>query len=307
MPADLVVTGCLFAAVVAAAGCALALGGAALPITPQGLADSDAYMKQRKFDVLMDANKPAEPAVFGRVKRVYVTGSGPRVIVLHEIPGLREGDVKLGSALGEFFEVYMPLMFGVAGQDDTGLGKRQSCKADLFRCSDRNTRHQITPDLQAMTDRICGSTPCGIVGMCLTGSFPLYLIQPTNEVVAMVIAQPTLPFIHFPPFTALDISEEDTAAAMKLAVDRKASIYMVRYRRDWISGHAAFNKLLDRIAPSKDKLAFFDSKEVEVSGHNHSTLVHNPDHPEVAKEQLQLVVKALNAGLRRPPARPRMN
>ena len=85
---------------------------------------------------------------------------------------------------------------------------------------------------------------------------------------------------------------------MRAAEPRKASIYMVRYRHDWISGHGGFNKLRDRIAPSKGELTFFDVKELDGSGH--STLVHDEKRPDVATEQVAALVRALNARLRRP-------
>ena len=281
-----------------AAGCALVLGsGTAPPISADGYRESDAVMARSGFRVMPGRSGTAEPATFGRIQRVYVKGSGPRVVVLHELPGLRKGDIDVAAALSERFEVYVPLMFGVAGQDDAGLGKKQACKTGLFKCNDRDTRHPITTDLLEMANQVCGSIECGVVGMCLTGTFPLYLM-PSKGVVALVLAQPTLPLIwHIWPFAGLDISEQDTTAAMKQAAERAASIYLVRYRRDLISGRSAFKRLVKRIEPWKDKLTFFAATEVDARGH--STLVHDSDHPEVAKEQLQAVVKALNARLRR--------
>src|SRR5262245_38512932 len=260
---------------------------------------SDQYMARSGFRVMPDPADPSRAAAFGRVPRVYVKGSGPRVIVLHELPGLRDGDIELGAALGDpskgGFEVFMPLMFGDAGQNDTGLGKKQACKSGLFKCNERNTRHPIAADLVSMANQICAGADCGVIGMCLTGSFPLYLTE-AKEVAALVIAQPTLPFYwHISPFAGLDISEADTTAAVSRAVERKASIYMVRYRQDWISGHSAFRRLVKRIEPSKEKLSFFEVKELV--GNGHSTLVHDPHHAHVAPEQFSAVVKALNARL----------
>jgi dienelactone hydrolase len=280
-------------------GCALGLRGALPPPTADSLSGSDAHMKAAGFAVMPDAVNSSQPATFNDIRRVYVAGAGrnaPRVIVLHELPGLRDGDIHVAAELAKSFEVYVPLMFGDAGQDDAGRGNRQACKSGLFNCNDRNTRHPIVTDLLAMTRQICRDTDCGVIGMCLTGTVPLSLME-ADRVVALVLAQPTLPIVwHVWPFNGLDISEADTAAAMRAAEQRKASIYMLRYRHDWISGHGAFNRLRDRIAPSKDKLTFFEVKEVD--GRGHSTLVHDAKHPEVAKEQLAVVVKALNARLR---------
>lgn len=284
----------------AVAGCALGLRGALPPVTSDELHESDDHMKAAGFQVMADAANPSQPAAYNRVRRVYVTGTGrnaPRVILLHELPGLRDGDIHLGAALGKSFEVYMPLLFGVAGQDDSGRGNRQACKTHLFNCNDRNTRHPIVADLLSMTNQICRDADCGVIGMCLTGSVPLFLMQ-ADHVAALVLAQPTLPTVwHIWPFSGLDISEEDTAAALRIAEQRKASIYMVRYRHDWISGHSAFNRLRDRIASSKAKLSLFDAREVNGSGH--STLVHDSKFPDVANEQLVAVMNALNVRLRR--------
>jgi len=296
------IAGCVLIIVVgtiAAAACALGLGGPLPAATPDELRDSDQQMKTAGFEVMPAGADSSLPATFNRIHRVYVIGRGrnvPRVILLHELPGLRDGDIQLGAALGESFEVYLPLMFGTARQDDSGLGNRQACKSELFKCNDRNTHHPIVEDLLTMTNQICRDADCGVIGMCLTGSVPLFLMH-ADHVAAVVLAQPTLPVVwHIWPFAGLDISEEDTAAAMKIAEARKASVYMLRYRGDWISGHSAFNRLRDRIAPSRDKLSFFDSTEVK--GGSHSTLVHDSKYPDVAHQQVAAVVKALNLRLR---------
>lgn len=288
------------AALAGVSGCALGLRGPLPPATPDGLRQSDAHMKASGFEVMPDLATPSQPASFNDVKRVYVTGTGrnaPRVIVLHELPGLRDGDIHVSAELGKSFEVYVPLMFGAAGQDDAGRGHRQACKTGLFKCNDRNTRHPIVTDLLAMTRQVCRDADCGVIGMCLTGTVPLSLMA-ADHVAALVLAQPTLPVVwHVWPFSGLDISDADTAAAMRAAEQRRASIYMVRYRHDWISGRSAFNRLRDRIAPSKEKLSFFGVREM--AGAGHSTLVHDPKHPEVATELLTTVVSVFDARLRR--------
>ena len=288
-----------FVAAIAAAawlsGCALLSGKPVAEVPTEALSASDAHMAKFGFRPLPDTRKPAQAAAFDRIRRVYVKGSGPKVILLHELPGLRDGDIEVGVALSNDFEVYMPLLFGAAGQEDTNLGIKQACNSRLFNCNDRNTRHSIVTDLLAMTNAVCGGE-CGVIGMCLTGTLPLSLMAAPG-VVAMVMAQPTLPIVwHIWPFAGLDISAEDTATAMAAATQRKASIYLLRYRGDRISGRTAFNRLVKRIAPAKDQLSFFEV--AEVAGHGHSTLVKDSKQPNVAGEQLQAVAKALNARLR---------
>jgi dienelactone hydrolase len=208
--------------------------------------------------------------------------------------------VKLGQELGKDYEVYMPLMFGEPGQDSNSLGNRQACKAELFKCSDRNATHPILKPLLEMTGRICGGTECGVIGMCLTGTVPLSLMR-ADGVVALVMAQPTLPFLHFWPFVSLDISAADTAAAMAIAVKRHASIYLTRSRHDLISGHAAFNLLVRRIKPFAAQLSHFEHHEVP--GHHHSTLVREGKSTAEADAQLRAVKAALDVRLRPKPKR----
>lgn len=277
--------------------CALVPRGGAPAVSADQQVLGDERMTSVGFRVMSDPADPSKPRTFGRIQRVYVNGSGPKVILLHELPGLRHGDIEVARALSDTFEVYTPLLFGFAGQDDTRLGHRQACKSGLFRCNDRNTRHPIMVDLSAMAAEICGGAECGIIGMCLTGTLPLYLM-PVEGVVALVIAQPTLPLVwHVWPLSGLDISEEDTRTAMELAAKREASVYMVRYRHDVISGRSAFKRLVKRIEPWKEKLSFFEVTEIQARGH--SSLVADSDPPEVAKAQIQAVVKSLNARLRR--------
>ena len=290
---------CLVGVAIASAtvlgSCALWFGKPISTIAPESLQKSDADMEALGFRVMRNAADSSQHASFNRIRRVYVKGSGPRVIVLHELPGLREGDIEVAQSLSEHFEVYVPLLFGTVGQNDSGLGTRQACRTHFFNCNDRNTRHSIMTDLLAMANEVCAKTECGAVGMCLTGTFPLWLMDAPG-MVAAVLAQPTLPFVwHIWPFAGLDISEDDTAAAMAKAAERKASIYMVRYRGDWISGRTAFYRLADRIGRWKEKLSYFRVTEVE--GRGHSTLVDDPKHPHVAPEQLQAIVNALKVRL----------
>src|SRR5688572_22013207 len=94
------------ASIAGVSGCALGLRGPLPPATPDSLRQSDSHMKQAGFAVMPDAASPSQPATFNNVKRVYVAGAGlnaPRVIVLHELPGLRDGDIHVGAQLAESF------------------------------------------------------------------------------------------------------------------------------------------------------------------------------------------------------------
>jgi hypothetical protein len=61
-----------------------------------------------------------EPATFthqGRTHEVYRAGSGPAVVVVHELPGIHPGVVELGQRLVDAgYTVYLPSLFGRPGE-----------------------------------------------------------------------------------------------------------------------------------------------------------------------------------------------
>src|SRR5262245_48810609 len=81
--------------IIAVASCALYFGGSAPTIPGGEYNKGDAYMVSQGFEVVLDAATPPHPRPFDRIPRLYVKGKGhgPRVIVLHELPGLRDGDI----------------------------------------------------------------------------------------------------------------------------------------------------------------------------------------------------------------------
>jgi len=132
---------------------------------------------------------------FGRI--VLRTGpeSGPAVVLLHELPGMSPDDMRLVRRLAqEDFNVYLPLLFGELGQDNFFFGYFQSCFFGEFECSKLSTRSPILGWLETVCKRISESSngPIGVIGMCLTGIFPLALLR--SGVGAAVLCQPTLPF-----------------------------------------------------------------------------------------------------------------
>jgi len=229
---------------------------------------------------------------YGSIQRVYVTGSGSRVILLHELPGLREEDVRLGEELGKYFEVHVPLLFGTAGQDDAALGLREACDdwpyhGTKFHCRKADTSHQIYPELKRLVDETCGdpSIKCGVVGMCLTGTMPLSLVINSPEnVVSLVLAQPTLPLTLKWWSSALDISDEDIDKALRTATSRGMSILLTRFEHDHDTRHAAFERLSKKIDAVKDIGKRIDFNFYEMPGHGHSTLVPDTGNNAVESE-----------------------
>jgi dienelactone hydrolase len=132
--------------------------------------------------------------------------TGRTVLVLHELPGLTQDDLALARALGQRgFNVFAPLLFGAPEQDSVTKGYDQACRSKLFACGELSTRSAILDPIDTLCAELAkrGGRTIGVIGMCLTGVFPLALLNdtsgaPANRVAAAVLCQPTVPFTLFP-------------------------------------------------------------------------------------------------------------
>jgi dienelactone hydrolase len=273
---------------------ACAARGVPTQIPGESLMRSDLYMERHGFR--------RDSRTYGPIQRVYVIGSGAPVVLLHELPGLREGDVLLGAELGKYFEVHMPLMFGVAGQDSVKLGLNQACgdekRGALFSCRKTGANHPITASLHQLVAETCAADrTCAVIGMCLTGTLPLSLVDASPNVVSLVLAQPTLPLTLKWWSSALDISDAAIETALQTAADRKVSILLTRFEHDLDSRHAAFDRLKGKLRAKHG----LDVEVHEVEGHGHSTLIpQTGDHAVQAELMFHLLVQSLRKKL---PAR----
>ncbi len=135
----------------------------------------------------------------GRSHEVYVAGSGPGVVVVHEIPGLHPGVIDFARRLVEGgYRVYLPSLFGQPGAPVSGSAMARSlgqvCVTREFALlADRTSpvAHWLRA-LAAYAHRECGGPGVGAVGMCFTGGFALAMaVEPA--VLASVLSQPALP------------------------------------------------------------------------------------------------------------------
>ena len=232
---------------------------------------------------------------FSRLK-VFRTGpgSGPAVILLHELPGMSPPDMALARCLArEQFTVYMPLLFGEPGQNSVGRGYFQSCWQDDFACSKLSTRSPMLDRLAPLCQDVAKlGAPVGVIGMCLTGVFPLALVG--EGIQAAVICQPTVPFnaLLGRPLGEqkrdLGLSAED----LKRALTSTVPVLALRYAGD------------TRCPPERMRAlgATFGRRlaRIELSGPGHSTLAVNFDHEAFADTTTYLkVVLGIERGPRR--------
>src|SRR5215831_19807721 len=112
----------------------------------------------------------------GRTHEVYQAGTGPAVIVLHELPGLSPGMTAFGQRLVDAgYRVYLPSLFGRAGAPATGGATFRTFAAacvsrEFTTLADRTS--PVATWLRALAARAhaeCGGPGVGAVGMCFTG------------------------------------------------------------------------------------------------------------------------------------------
>jgi dienelactone hydrolase len=130
---------------------------------------------------------------------VYRAGTGPGVVVIHEVPGLHPGVIAFGQRLVEAgYRVYLPSLFGRPGAAASGGEALRTiarvCVSREFTILADRTNPVATwlRALAAKAHAECGGPGVGAVGMCFTGGFALAMaVEPA--VLAPVLSQPGLP------------------------------------------------------------------------------------------------------------------
>ncbi|NVZ60719.1 dienelactone hydrolase family protein [Pseudomonas gingeri] len=136
----------------------------------------------------------------GTTKMVHVSGSGPAVIVIPEVPGISPHVARFARWVREAgFTVYMPSLYGRDGEPvDLETGQaifKRVCVSAEFRAFGAGGSSPVTKWLRALANLAhseCGGPGVGAIGMCFSGNFALsMMLEPS--MLAPVLAQPALP------------------------------------------------------------------------------------------------------------------
>jgi dienelactone hydrolase len=136
----------------------------------------------------------------GRTRAVFTRGSGPGVIVIHEIPGITPKVAAFANdVVSAGFTVVMPSLVGTPGRAmSTPYGVTsmlQLCIAREFTHWALQRTSPIIAWLRALAADLhtsAGGPGVGAVGMCFSGGFALgMMVDPV--MVAPVLSQPSLP------------------------------------------------------------------------------------------------------------------
>jgi len=133
-------------------------------------------------------------------KVVHVSGRGPGVIVMAEMPGISPHVARFSRWVRDAgFTVYMPSLFGRDGavpevKEGTAVLQR-ACVSKEFRAFAANSSSPVTQWLRSLArlaHEECGGPGIGAIGMCFTGNFALsMMLEPA--MLAPVLSQPSLP------------------------------------------------------------------------------------------------------------------
>lgn len=142
-----------------------------------------------------------EVALDGATKVVRVTGTGPAVVVMPEMPGISPQVARFARWVRDAgFTVYLPSLFGRDGAvpqvEEGAQVLKRACVSREFRVLAGQGSSPVTAWLRSLARLAhdeCGGPGVGAVGMCFTGNFALSMVL-EPAVLAPVLSQPSLPF-----------------------------------------------------------------------------------------------------------------
>ena len=213
---------------------------------------------------------------------VFRKGSGPGVVVIHEVPSIHPGVIRFADEVVDAgFTVVMPSLVGTPGKDATNVEAVKAlakvCVSREFSAWALHSTAPVTRWLSALATDLharCGGPGVGAVGMCFSGGFALAMMV-DSPVVAPVLSQPSLPlFVRGGGRgAALQLSPDDLAV-VKEKVAAGCPVLGLRYSGDPMVG-SRFDTLRTELGDG--------FLAVELPGRKHSVLTVHRDDPSVAR------------------------
>jgi len=205
----------------------------------------------------------------GRWKRtVFRKGSGPAVIVIHEIPGLHPQVVAYGEKVAAAgFTVFLPSLFGKPGKpigDFYGISEilKNICVRREFNVWANGRSSPIVDWLRALARKAhadCGGRGVGALGMCFTGGFALAMMTEPS-VVAPVLSQPSLP-LGRKGANQIDCSAAEIACARKRFEEEDLSALAFGFNGDDFVPPQRLDMLEDIFGKDRMKVRRIDPKD----------------------------------------------
>ena len=225
----------------------------------------------------------------GFTREVYRRGTGPGVVVVHEIPGITPAVAAFANdVVAAGFTVVMPSLVGTPGKAMSNGYVAQSmvkvCIAREFTSWAMNETSPIIGWLRALARNLhqeLGGPGVGAVGMCFSGGFALGMMV-DDIMVAPVLSQPSMPFAmgvgkrKAARAADLNLSPDDTLTVARRAAEG-CQVLGLRYTGDALVGtrfHTLRNLLGD---------AFIAVELPSATKRDHSVLTEQRDEPSVQR------------------------
>ncbi len=214
---------------------------------------AEGVQMQAGFDDLADFERRSV-TVLAQTRDVFVAGTGPGVIIMHEMPGITPQVAAFARMVRDAgFSVYMPLLFGEPGRPFSPaymLGQTlRMCISREFSLMAANRASPIVDWLRALAVLVhgaCGGRGIGALGMCITGNFALtMMLEPAVR--APVLCQPSLPAIGGPG--ALHASRADVAQVRARLESEDLTLLAYRFEGDSLCPAARFTALEKALGP----------------------------------------------------------
>ena len=228
----------------------------------------------------------SEFSAAGLTRDVYRRGSGPGVVVVHEIPGITPKVATFANEVVDAgFTVVMPSLVGSPGKEvSAGYLAASMAKVCVAREFTHWALEQTSPVIgylralaRSLHDEV-GGPGVGAVGMCFSGGFALAMMV-DDIMVAPVLSQPSMPFAvgRNPARKAdLNLSPDD-----RLVVARRAAegcqVLGLRYTGDPAVG-TRFDSLRELLGD-----AFIAVELPSSTKRDHSVLTEQRDEASVQR------------------------
>lgn len=226
---------------------------------------------------------------------VYRAGSGPAVIVIHEIPGLHPQVLDFArDVAAEGMTVFCPSLFGEPGRPVSDLYinamiVRLACVGREFSLWAAGRSSPFVDWLRALARQAhaeCGGKGVGAVGMCFTGGFALAMMTEPS-VVAPVLAEPSLPAGR-KQAADLDCSPAELAVVKARMEAEDLSLIALRFADDKLSPCARFQTLERELGHRAELHTLPDASARKGTGRApHSVLTIHLDRDDPGGETLK--------------------
>ena len=220
----------------------------------------------------------------GYTRDVYRRGTGPGVVIVHEIPGITPKVTQFANEVVDAgFTVLMPSLVGTPGKQVSGGylagSMAKVCISKEFSNLAMNQTSPIIGYLRALARNLhqeLGGPGVGALGMCFSGGFALAMMV-DDIMIAPVLSQPSMPFpLGRARGADLNLSPDD-----RLVVARRAAegcqVLGLRFKDDWAVG-TRFDSLRQLLGDSFIAIELPSAKKTD-----HSVLTEQRDDPSVGR------------------------